>query len=290
MDDPLPDTDSGVESLPDSDDGCHGVPVPKPKARKRRRPDSDGGRPCLPVPTPKRRRFATHSGTPWNTYMSTTTMDVVWPPSILNPDALTNVTTSLLKSNTSLTLSLRSESKLYLMNTTEAPATINAGSALCGFGKVAFRQEGDGVPPFDSHKDVDFSPTSSADHVLLLGANNEMTYETIGRVVAAQSTQASKEKSRICYHELKEVPGDENAFELHQVIRVIARSKPKDQQGAITAASLGGIVSPAVWNTWIVALIFACQWKPTGLMPVRPLVVFKGDVTLKPGQALLLSK
>ena len=122
-------------------------------------------------------------------------MDVVWPPSILNSDALTNVTTSLLKSSTPLTLSLRLESELYIMNTTEAPATINAGSALYGFGKLAFRQEGDGVLPFDPHKDVDFSPTSSSDHVLLLGANNEMTYETIGCVVATQSTQASKEKA-----------------------------------------------------------------------------------------------
>ena len=100
MDDPLPDSDSGVESLPDSDDGCHGVPVQKPKARKRGqpearqrrrpssdagRPDSDDGRPCCSVPALRRRRFATHSGTPWKDYMMRTTMDVVWPPSIYAP-------------------------------------------------------------------------------------------------------------------------------------------------------------------------------------------------------------
>ena len=196
-------------------------------------------------------------------------------------EVVTDVATSVLKNNFSLTLSLRTENKVYLLNTTDADATIVQGSIVAGFGKLAFRQLGDGVAPFDSSQDVLFEPTSSEDYLLFGPNNNYCTYgEVIGEV-------DSKENCRICYHEIERDPQHERKFTLKQVWKVAARPKPKEQQSLpITASSFASLVPPK-WSD-VVRIVFACQFKPTGLMPVRPVVVFHRSLTLPPNMALHL--
>ena len=196
-------------------------------------------------------------------------------------DVVTDVATSVLKNNNSLTLSLRTEGKVYLLNTSDADATIVKGSMLAGFGKVAFRQLGDGVPAFDSSMDMMFEPKSSDDY-LLMGANNN--YCTFAE---AMTEVEGQENCRICYHEIEKDLQQPQKFTLKPVWKVVARSKPKDQQALpITASSFASLVPPK-WSD-IVRIVFACQFKPTGLMPVRPVVVFHRDLTLPSKMALQL--
>ena len=49
-----------------------------------------------------------------------------------------------------------------------------------------------------------------------------------------------------------------------------------------------GLLAMNVWDSWVTKIVWACKWGPNGLVPVRPTVVFTGDVKLAAGHALKL--
>ncbi len=62
-----------------------------------------------------------------------------------------------------LSLHNRTGGTRALLNPNEPPITIAAGTVLCGFGKIQFRQLGsDGSGPFDADQDIAFAPKDSS--------------------------------------------------------------------------------------------------------------------------------
>ena len=84
-------------------------------------------------------------------------------------------------------------------------------------------------------------------------------------------------------------------FKLELVHTVVFQPQNKSsldegEDGANVAlqASAGGMVPHSKWDTGDTMIAWAVQWKANGLMPVRPMVVFRFAGSLPPGRSLVL--
>ena len=62
----------------------------------------------------------------------------------------------------SLNMHSRTGATRALLNPNEHPIKIPAGSVICGFGKIQFRQLGADNPAFDEDLDIAFDPKDSS--------------------------------------------------------------------------------------------------------------------------------
>ena len=152
---------------------------------------------------------------------------------------------------------------------------------LTGFGRVAFRQLGiDDAAAFDAALDISFAPKNSETQIMI-----DTSLVTLEEVVAKYGKEKTADQAKIMYHKL--VPTIDDAFDLERSFEVIARPKDISQQASCTASSFAAYLSLKVWMKadWY-DIFWVCKWAPSGLMPVRPVVVTTKQIEIPAKSAL----
>ncbi len=175
--------------------------------------------------------------------------------------------------------------KMFVVNTSDKPIKIVAGSLLCGFGKGKFdRNVGGKYNPECHHM---FTIKTCDDPVFLL----KLT--TVKEVVVEQ--KAKDPEVKLAYHSMFEVSGaDKMAFGVkqeHEIFFVPAYTSGEETAGKqpIAQGSVGAVLPPTAFDgSHCVVKTWAVKWAAIGLMPVRPLVLFRVTCDILAGQALSL--
>lgn len=199
-----------------------------------------------------------------------------------------------------------------------------------GFGKGKFREAKDGEAAFDCEKEVAFKMATAEDMVMIdnrvltlrevVGARKtaqgaaSVSYhtmkETPGDEHGFQLTQDTVSKIQVLMvGELKP------CFNIRQVVvccllatyfgwgavqdhAVCFKPEPgqapraaSDSESVTVAQNCGALVMPLqFWESEISSIIWMVRWTVNGLTPIRPIVVWKVDITLSPGEAATFAK
>ena len=79
-------------------------------------------------------------------------------------------------------------------------------------------------------------------------------------------------------------------FKLNQVHKIVAKMAGQDTT-QVSQMNVGGKRPAQDWVAMeMVELLWVVKWTGTGLMPVRPMIVFKYDIVIPQGSALVLAK
>ena len=81
-------------------------------------------------------------------------------------------------------------------------------------------------------------------------------------------------------------------FKLNQVHKIVAKMAGQDTT-QVSQTNVGGKRPAQDWVAMeMVEILWVVKWmwNPTGLMPVRPMIVFKYDIVIPQGSALVLAK
>ena len=167
--------------------------------------------------------------------------------------------------------------KVYVANTGDKDVTIKVGTLLCGYGKGRFARNKNGSFNPDCHHMYNIKTCD--DFVF----TSKMT--TVKEVVAEQ--RSNNLEAKIAYHSMFDLASkDKDAFGVkqdHEIFFIPQKNQP------ITQGTLAGKLpantfesSHCVVATWWV------KWAPLGLMPGRPLVLFKQSCDLPAGKAVSL--
>jgi hypothetical protein len=114
---------------------------------------------------------------------------------------------------------------------------------------------------------------------------NKLT--TVGDLYYQKIVSTSSD-TKVCYHEVKEVPGRQKYFELERKYNIVFYP-PAAEEGSKPMQTLAGTyVDAKYWDTDSTVIIWNVKWHSTGLMPVRPMVVFKAGVHIPKDSALTL--
>ena len=60
----------------------------------------------------------------------------------------------------------------------------------------------------------------------------------------------------------------------------------KDGDAAKVQAVAAILLEPTKWNTEVLELVWVVRWTAKGLMPIRPVVISRGEVTLESNNAV----
>ena len=181
-----------------------------------------------------------------------------------------------------LTLSLRSNNAKVLINSSELPIKVSSGDLCVGFGKIDFRQLGEGQPEYNELTDIKFAVTSDDDLCFV-----DNIFGQLGAHMKKWATQKNKpyENCRIAYHTLQpNAEGGLGAFTataIHTICAGYQESASDDQQSA------GACLPPGEWLTDVTEILWMFKSTVNGFQPVRPVVVFMGDFEV-PSKSMFL--
>ena len=154
-----------------------------------------------------------------------------------------------------------------------------------GFGKIRFRDTADaGQEAYDALLDLPFNPKDSDTEILL--ENNTLT--TIGVEVNNVANQKTRADAKVCYHDIERTPENDMEFSLINKFNVVARIKPKEEQGTCTSNNFAFFAPLKVWlatGGWF-KVVWQVKWTTNGLMPVRPVVIVTMQVDVPAKQAV----
>ena len=177
------------------------------------------------------------------------------------------------------TLQIRSNHKIYILNSTLQEWSSNMGF-VAGFGKGIFKlvkADGSDLP----EKAIEFKYTNSLDHVVFNGV-----VVTLGKVVNEQ--KAKNPAITVCYHSLTIDDADPKKFECTQTHKVTFIPKDDQAEKDITINTIACKEELKYWSTDVVQLMWIVRWTAKGLMPVKPVIHLKGQLTVPAGRACLL--
>jgi len=184
--------------------------------------------------------------------------------------------------------------KAFLMNTGASDCYLKSGFIIAGFGKGGYKSRAVDEA-FDANKEVSFS--LDADSLVIFN----------GALVPVHGLLHERRKTdpmaTIAYHRLVDSPTPENPaeFKIEKVhtVNFIPKGKvsgdemDEEPDDTGTASSLQAKIAclypTKIWTTRFCDAIYSVRWAAnSSLMPIRPQVVLKNDLTLMPGHALPL--
>ena len=157
------------------------------------------------------------------------------------------------------------------------------GTFLCGYGKGRYAYKCNGSFSPDCH------------HMYNVNTCDDFVFTTkmatVKEVLAEQ--RSINPKANIAYHHTFGVARKGNdAFgfkQMHQIFFIPAFVDDGQQTRAITQSTSAGKLPPnTIESSHSVVQTWAVEWSPQGLVPIRPLVLFKQPCDLPLGRALSL--
>ena len=134
-----------------------------------------------------------------------------------------------------------------------------------------------------------------SEHVIYNGARS-----TIGELIEVKR-QIDPLKAKVNYFDLKEAPTEASpgAFDLAQKTAIFYSIQPviagertgqeKTKEPIVTVqAQMGGHVPASTWSSHISEIIFSVKWIPSGLAPIRPVVVLSQAIEIPPKHNIML--
>ena len=175
--------------------------------------------------------------------------------------------------------------KVYVANTGDTDVSIPVGTFLCGYGKGKFDRNTKGNFNPDCH--LMFKIKTCDDFVF----TSKMV--TVKEVVAEQ--RAKNPEAKIAYHSMCDIAStDKDAFGVKQehkifFIPAFCSDEERGQNQQISQINLAGKLPANTFeSSHCVVQAWAVKWGPLGLIPVRPLVLFKQWCDIPAGKALSL--
>ena len=193
------------------------------------------------------------------------------------------------KGQTGCSLRIGVGNKLHVLNVGKEPVELTSGMLVCGFGKAKFKPGDDCALPDTARL---YQLHNSTDEVLMGKRRIDL-----GTII--EERRATDPECKVAYHNMEPMPhGAPGAFTLTVVNNIYfipdACNKelinPQEPQKVPTQQMAAGeILAVSAWAQGTATqVIWMVQWGINGLMPVRPVVVLKGDVTIPPGSAFQL--
>ena len=93
---------------------------------------------------------------------------------------------------------------------------------------------------------------------------------------------------KVMYHNIEPKPGCPWDFDLTQQQMIVARAKEDDESSVSQVNTAGKLDVCMMRELNLVHICWSCKWSANGLMPVRPLLVFKDAMTLPAESSLKL--
>ncbi|CAK0907391.1 unnamed protein product, partial [Prorocentrum cordatum] len=182
------------------------------------------------------------------------------------------------KVNTSVQvqLQIRANHNIYLINKESKDIIIAIHTMLAQFGKGSFKiltQE-----ELDKKKHHQWEIKDEKELVVM---NNVV--QTVGAAMQAVANGVPK----LAYHKITINDADPKCFtaELTHKIAFVA-AETSSEQAAVTPANIASKELPSVWMNEGTIVMWMVRWNSTkGLMPIKPAVYLKGNVTLGAGKA-----
>ena len=165
------------------------------------------------------------------------------------------------------------------MNTsTGKEMAINTNEHVAGFGKGGFKLIKDAALLAD--KNVEFK---------LLGPDTiiQVNGVTTTLVKVLQQQRESVPDCKVNYHKITWDPKDLQKFTIEQTHRVAFC--PSDSAGQTSCANVATKEKSEEWNNQVTQLIWVCKWTRKGLMPLKPAVVLRGELTLPAEHCAMLA-
>ena len=183
--------------------------------------------------------------------------------------------------------------KAFVANKTDKEIKISVGMLLCGFGKGKFDRNSE-------TSGGKFDP--ECHHMFTIQTCDGLVFTTKLEAVkdVVHDQKVKDPEAKLSYHSMFEVAGtDKNSFGVkqeHEVFFIPALSSSGDGNDgdagagkAINQGSVGAVLPPTLFDgSHCLVKAWAVTWQTIGLMPIRPLVLFKQSCDLPAGQALSL--
>ena len=186
---------------------------------------------------------------------------------------------------TALVVKIFVENKMYVANTGDTDVTIPVGTFLCGYGMGRFaRDENESFNPDCHHM---YTIQTCDDYVYT------SKFTTVKEVLKEQLS--TNPEAKIAYHSIFDIASkDTDAFGVkqeHKIFFIPAFSSDTEngQNQTTTQINLAGKLPANTFeSSHCVVQAWAVKWGPLGLIPVRPLVLFKQSCDIPAGKALSL--
>ena len=267
---------------------------------------SDDAQPAATTPSPK--SGTVPNLTPQKTKVSP---DKIVDASSLTGDDLLSVPLHSLKLSGkktmgNVTLSVKPGYKISIINSMDVDVEFSPGTLLVNFGLGKFKNvKSDEI---DWEKNLLFAVVGSEDHCIY---QNKLT--TVGMMYYGKLASTSPQNAKVCYHSLAEVAGKVQQFTCtreHHIVFVPDHQAGEDgdpdppapeggekkteggdkkKKGIMSQSIVGAMVPATKWRSHATELVWTMKWHATGLMPVKPNIVFMASGTIPAKKALLLS-
>ncbi|CAE7275539.1 unnamed protein product [Symbiodinium sp. CCMP2592] len=181
-----------------------------------------------------------------------------------------------------LSMSIRDNGSIYLVNPSTDDVSVPFGTVLSGFGKGKFSQLAADAT-LDDRNLLLFHMKGPSDLVVFDGKLMEV------QAVLAQRLAAGSADVKLAYHKTEQVGGQTwNFTKEHNIsfkpedLNVPDKNKIPQNSGSLGSADF------SKWNSDLTQVLWTVSWTVTGLSPVRPVVATIKDVTLPKTACVLL--
>ena len=176
--------------------------------------------------------------------------------------------------------------KVYVANTGDADVSIPVGTFLCGYGRGKF----------DRNTKGNFNP--DCHHMFKIKTCDDWVHTskmvTVKQVLAEQ--RANNPEAKIAYHSMFDIAStDKDAFGVkleHEVFFIPAFTSSDEEGGQSQPLTQNTLAGKLPANTFESSHCVVATWfvksSPLGLIPSRPLVLFKQSCDLPAGKAVSL--
>ena len=195
-----------------------------------------------------------------------------------------------------LKLMIKVGGEVWVVNSsqTSAPITLSGGYILCGYGKGSYKAKAaDGNP----EKEILYELKAESQVIL----QNSMLLQEVKNLVLQKRQE--KPDISVAYHEMTLDGTDEDptAFKLATAKEIVfvpqattkAKVEVQEEEGDADVAFTGDQTSAArllttsQWSKCTLAGVTWCvKWTAKGLMPIRPVIALKCDVSVEPNHGV----
>ena len=177
-------------------------------------------------------------------------------------------------------MNLRANNTKYIVNkSTSKETAISVHEHVAGFGKGGFKLIKDNAATLEDNS-VEFKLLGPDSTIQVNGVTT-----TLGNVLRCQ--RESDPDCKVNYHKITWDSKDLQKFAIEQTHRVAFCCS--DSAAQTTCANIAAKEKHEGWNNHITKLIWVCKWTRKGLMPAKPVVVLRGELTLPAEHCVMLA-
>ena len=176
--------------------------------------------------------------------------------------------------------SLRATKTCYIVNESDKTQTLSSTEGLFWFGKGAFKML----------KDDDGAAQPASILFQLTDPDTVVMHDNVAMPLIKllmSKRQASSSAVKLCYHKIAWDVATPEACKI-ELTHKVAFVPDATEAAKLTVHNFAAKEAPGYWETETTHILWHVRWTVKGLMPIKPVVSLKGDLTLEGNQALAI--